>query len=103
MQLALNELDFQIKCIYNRSSIISSYDLPLTTNIKISQVCHNGSSKFLITSQVSQADMTLRVCYVKRGRGLVMDIFSQESRCRVTSDCSDGKYNVLRSANAKYH
>ena len=35
MQLALNELDFQIKCIYNRSSIISSYDLLLTTNIKI--------------------------------------------------------------------
>ena len=33
--LALNELDFHIKCIYNRSSIISSYDLLLTTNIKI--------------------------------------------------------------------
>ena len=45
--------------------------------------------------------LTLRVCYVKRGRGLAMYIFSQESRCRVTSDCSDGKYNVLRSANAK--
>ena len=35
MQLALNELGFQIKCIYNRSLIISSYDLLLTTNTKI--------------------------------------------------------------------
>ena len=100
MQLALNELDFQIKCIYNRSSIISSYDLPLTTNIKIPQVCHNGSSKFLITSQVSEADVKSVLCQERRG--LVMYIFSLESRCRVTSDCSDGKYNVLRSANARY-
>ena len=167
MQLALNELDFQIKCIYNRSSIISSYDLtwvgggggmgeriifepqefcfrdripcmnffrPLyeyflgligvheffffhlifpCANIflyfarppphpphKFSnassltgsrsyphmichwpQICHNGSRK-LIWSHHRCPKLTLRE-YVKRGRDLVMYIFSQESHCRI--------------------
>ena len=75
------------RCIYNRSSIISSYDLPLTTNIKIPQVCHNGFRKYLITSHVSQADQGYE-CVMSREElgGLVMHIFSQESRCRVASD-----------------
>ena len=71
MQLALNELDFQIKCIYNRSSVISSYDLLLTTNIKTPEVCHNRSRKYLITSQVSEADVRSVLCQERKGLGYV--------------------------------
>jgi len=49
-----------------------------------------------IWSHHRRPKLTLPVCYVKRGRGLVMYIFSQE---RFASDCSGVKYNVLRSAN----
>ena len=77
MQLALNELDFQIKCIYNRSSVISSYDLPLTTNIKTPEVCHNRSRKYLITSQVSEADVRSVLCQERKWLGLIC-IFSHK-------------------------
>ena len=46
------------------------------------QICHNGSRK-LIWSHHRCPKLTLRVCYFKRGRGLVMNVFSQESRCRI--------------------
>ena len=85
MQLTLNELDFQGAFITDRRSyphMICHWPQILKSRKYVTRF-----RKYLITSHVSQADQGYE-CVMSREElgGLVMYIFSLESRCRVASD-----------------